>query len=306
MADIIIIGAGPAGLTAAIYAARAGMNTVVYEAESYGGQIINTPEIGNYPGLKDVSGYEFATNLYEQALSFGATVEFDRIVSVTGSVQEGFTVKGEYGTENTAKAIIIATGAKNRHMGIPLEEKLTGRGVSYCATCDGTFYKGKNVAVFGGGNTAVEDAIYLAGICNKVTIIHRRDEFRAEKNLVQRLLALPNVETELSYTVDELIADDDGKLKGVMLKSRKDDSRKELAVNGLFVAIGQIPSNAPFAELIDLDEAGYAAAGEDCRTKVKGIFTAGDNRVKSVRQLTTAAADGACAALAACELIREV
>ena len=302
MTDIAIIGAGTAGLTAAIYARRAGMETVVYEAESYGGQIINTPEIENYPSVRNISGYEFATNLYEQAVSLGAKVEFDRIVSVEGDAASGFTLRGEYGAEQKARAVIIATGAKNRHMGIPFEDKFTGRGVSYCATCDGAFYKGKTAAVFGGGNTAVEDAIYLSALCSKVYIIHRRDEFRADAGLVSRLLSLQNIEPLMSYVVKGLEGQD--RLSGLILESTKDGSEKSIDTDALFVAIGQVPSNDVFKDLIALDESGYALAGEDCFSTCEGIFIAGDNRTKKVRQLTTAAADGAIAALAACDFIR--
>jgi len=303
MADIAIIGAGTAGLTAAIYACRAGMDTVVIEAESYGGQIINTPEIENYPGIKNISGFDFATGLYEQASSLGARFEFDRINKIEGDAVGGFVLTGEYGTLIEAKALIVATGAKNRHMGLPLEEQLAGRGISYCATCDGSFFKGKDVAVFGGGNTALEDAEYLAGLCNKVYIIHRRDEFRGEKANVDRLMGHANVEACLSYVVKELKSED-GRLSSVLLESRKGEAEREISVSALFVAIGQIPSNDLVKGIVELDEAGYVKAGEDCKTSVEGIFTAGDGRTKKVRQLTTAAADGAVAATAACEFIR--
>jgi len=301
MADIAIIGAGTAGLTAAIYCRRAGMDTVIYEAEAYGGQIINTPEIENYPGLMNISGYEFATKLYEQATALGATLEFDKIISVERNEDNTFTLKGSYGTSATCKAVIIATGAKNRPMGIADEEKLTGRGVSYCATCDGAFYKGKTVAVFGGGNTAVEDAIYLADICSKVYIIHRRDEFRAEKRLTDTLFSKENVERLTPYVVSGLKSEK--RLTGIEVTNKVDGTTKEIELDGLFVAIGQIPRNEEFKDLIALED-GYVAAGEDCLTDQKGIFTAGDCRSKKVRQLTTAAADGATAALAACEYVR--
>ncbi|SMC61082.1 thioredoxin reductase (NADPH) [Oscillospiraceae bacterium] len=301
MADIAIIGAGTAGLTAAIYARRGGMDTVVYEAEAYGGQIINTPEIENYPGLMNISGFEFATKLYEQAAALGARIEFDKIVKIECKEDGTFTLKGGYGTSEDCKAVIIATGAKNRPMGLDGEEKLTGKGISYCATCDGSFYKGKTVAVFGGGNTAVEDAIYLADICSKVYIIHRRDEFRAEKHLVDTLFSKSNVERLTPYVVSALKSD--GRLTGIEVTNKADGTVKEIDLDGLFVAIGQIPRNEEFKDLISLKE-GYVAAGEDCLTDKEGIFTAGDCRDKKVRQLTTAAADGATAALAACEYIR--
>ncbi len=302
MADIIIIGAGTAGLTAAIYAKRAGMEAVVFESDSYGGQIINTPEIENYPGIKNVSGFEFATSLYEQAVSLGARVEFDRIISIEGSVESGFTVKGEYGTTETGKCIIIAAGARNRHMGIAGEEKFEGRGISYCATCDGSFFKGKTTAVVGGGNTALEDAVYLSDLCEKVYIIHRRDEYRADAAQVELLRSRDNIEEVLSYVVKDLKGED--RLGSLVLESRKDGSVRELTVDGVFVAIGQIPSSDLFKGLVDMDESGYIVAGEDCHTGTAGIFAAGDIRTKKVRQLTTAASDGAVAALAACDLIR--
>ncbi len=301
MADIAIIGAGTAGLTAAIYARRAGMETVIYEAEAYGGQIINTPEIENYPGLMNISGYEFATKLYEQATALGATLEFDKIVSIDRNDDNTFTLKGGYGTSATYKAVIIATGAKNRPMGLDGEEKLTGRGISYCATCDGAFYKGKTVAVFGGGNTAVEDAIYLSDICSRVYIIHRRDEFRAEKRLTDTLFSKDNVVRLTPCVVSALKSDK--RLTGIEVTNKADGTVKEIELDGLFVAIGQIPRNEEFKDLISLED-GYVAAGEDCLTDQKGIFTAGDCRTKKVRQLTTAAADGATAALAACEYVR--
>ncbi|MBQ4271590.1 MAG: FAD-dependent oxidoreductase [Clostridiales bacterium] len=302
MADIIIIGAGTAGLTAAIYAKRAGMEAVVFESDSYGGQIINTPEIENYPGIKNVSGFEFATSLCEQAVSLGASVEFDKIVSIEGTYETGFTVKGEYGTTETGKCIIIAAGARNRHMGIAGEEKFEGRGISYCATCDGSFFKGKTTAVVGGGNTALEDAVYLSDLCEKVYIIHRRDEYRADAAQVEILRSRDNIEEVLSYVVKDLKGED--RLEGLVLESRKDGSVRELTVDGVFVAIGQIPSSDLFKGLVDMDEFGYIISGEDCNTSAAGILAAGDIRTKKVRQLTTAASDGAVAALAACDLIR--
>jgi len=302
MADIIIIGAGTAGLTAAIYAKRAGMEAVVFESDSYGGQIINTPEIENYPGIRNVSGFEFATSLYEQAVSLGARVEFDKIVSIEGTYETGFTVKGEYGTTETGKCIIIAAGARNRHMGIAGEEKFEGRGISYCATCDGSFFKGKTTAVVGGGNTALEDAVYLSDLCEKVYIIHRRDEYRADAAQVELLRSRGNIEEVLSYVVKDLKGED--RLNSLVLESRKDGSIRELTVDGVFVAIGQIPSSDLFKGIVDMDEFGYIISGEDCHTSAAGILAAGDIRTKKVRQLTTAASDGAVAALAACDLIR--
>lgn len=300
MADIIIVGAGPAGLSAAIYARRAGMSTVVYEAESYGGQIINTPEVENYPAIAKISGFDFADSLYKQAEALGAEVKFDKVTAIAQTA-DGFEVSTEYSGTETCKAVVLAVGAKNRHMGIDREEELTGKGVSYCATCDGAFYKGKTVAVTGGGNTAVEDAIYLCGMAEKVYLVHRRNEFRAEETLVNAAKAIPNLEIVTPYVVKELKGEP--KLSSVVLENREDGSAKELAVDGLFVAIGQEPATADFKDLITLS-GGYIEAGEDCRTNVPGIFAAGDGRTKKVRQLTTACADGAVAALAAVDYIK--
>ena len=300
MADIIIVGAGPAGLSAAIYARRAGMNTVVYEAESYGGQIINTPEIENYPAIAKISGFDFADGLYKQAEALGAEIKFDKVTEIR-PVEGEFEVATEYSGTETCKAVVLAVGAKNRHMGIAREEELTGKGVSYCATCDGAFYKGKTVAVTGGGNTAVEDAIYLCGMAEKVYLVHRRNEFRAEETLVNAAKAIENLEFVTPYVVKELKGEP--KLSSVVLENREDGSEKELAVDGLFVAIGQEPATASFKDLVTLT-GGYIEAGEDCRTNVPGIFAAGDGRTKKVRQLTTACADGAVAALAAVDFIK--
>jgi thioredoxin reductase (NADPH) len=300
MADIIIVGAGPAGLSASIYARRAGMNTVVYEAESYGGQIINTPEIENYPAIAKISGFDFADGLYKQAEALGAKIKFDKVTEIR-PVEGGFEVATEYSGTETCKAVVLAVGAKNRHMGIAREEELTGKGVSYCATCDGAFYKGKTVAVTGGGNTAVEDAIYLCGMAEKVYLVHRRNEFRAEETLVNVAKAIENLEFVTPYVVKELKGDP--KLSSVILENREDGSEKELTVDGLFVAIGQEPATASFKDLVTLS-GGYIEAGEDCRTNVPGIFAAGDGRTKKVRQLTTACADGAVAALAAVDFIK--
>ena len=301
MTDIAIIGAGTAGLTAAVYARRAGATVTIFEGEAPGGQIINTPEIDNFPGLPGVSGYEYANKLFEQAQAFGAEFVFDKVKKVEGSLEEGFVLTTEYGTICEAKTIIIASGVKRREMGLAGEQEYTGRGISYCATCDGAFFKGKTAAVFGGGNTAVEDAAYLANICKKVYIIHRRNEFRANKALVDEMLAHDNVETKLSFTVSAIHGDD--KLTGVTLTS-VDGHDEELPTDALFVAIGLIPENGVFLQLVDLDDAGYVIADETCETSTPGVFAAGDCRTKDVRQLVTAAADGAVAAVAASRLSR--
>lgn len=299
MTDVAIIGAGTAGLTAAIYARRAGRTVTIFEAEAPGGQIINTPEIDNFPALPGVSGYEYANKLFEQAQELGAEFVFDKIRKIEGSLEEGFSMTGEYGSVCEAKTVIIASGVKRREMGLAGEQEYSGRGISYCATCDGAFFKGKTAAVFGGGNTAVEDAAYLADICEKVYIIHRRNEFRADKALVDELLSHPNVETKLSRTVSAIHGDD--KLTSVTLTSI-DGVEEELVTDALFVAIGLIPDNEVFKDLVALDDAGYVIAGEDCETGTPGVFAAGDCRTKDVRQLVTAASDGATAAIKASRL----
>lgn len=300
MFDIIIVGAGTAGLSAAIYAVRAGKRVLILEKKTYGGQIVNTPEVENYPGIAKISGFEFATNLCNQAKDLGAELKYEGVVSIERHTAQIFKVITD-SKEYTCSAVILATGAKNRPLGVAGEEKLIGAGVSYCATCDGMFFRGRDVAVVGGGNTALEDALFLSNYCNKVYLIHRRDEFRGEKRQADRIREKSNVELVLSSKVVELKYDD--AVTGVVVESTKDGARRELQVQGVFVAIGQMPDNEAYAELVDLDSKGYIVAGEDCRTSCDGIFVAGDCRTKKVRQLATAAADGAVAALAACEYI---
>lgn len=300
MYDIIIIGAGPAGLTAAIYACRAEKSTLVLEAKSYGGQIINTPDIANYPVAPGISGFEFATTLYNQAKDLGAQIVFEKAVAVEDG--ETKTVR----TPNNAyegKAVILATGAENRKLGVEGEDKLVGRGISYCATCDGNFFRKKDVAVAGGGNTAVEDALYLADLANTVYLIHRRDSFRADAALVSKLKAKENVQFVLNSNVTKLVAE--MRLQAVEVTDKLTGEVKTLPVQGLFVAVGQVPENENFKTLVELDAGGYAVAGENCRTKTPGIFVAGDNRTKDVRQLVTAASDGAVAATEAIKYLNQ-
>ena len=299
MFDLIIVGAGTAGLSAAIYGVRAGKSVLVLEGAAYGGQIINTPEIENYPGIKKISGFEFATNLYNQAKELGAEIRFEKVLSV--QEKNGHKIVVTKDKEYEAKAVILATGAKNRNLGIEKEQELVGKGVSYCATCDGMFYRGKVVAVNGGGNTAVEDATFLSEYVEKVYVIHRRDSFRADKAEVDRLVAKKNVELVLNSTIKALESDASG-LTGILVVD-KDGKERRIQVDGLVVAIGQAPDNEAFRNEVDLDGKGYISAGEDCSTKTAGIFTAGDCRTKAVRQLATAASDGAVAALAAVNYI---
>ena len=302
MYDIVIIGAGPAGLSAAIYGQRAGKKTLLIDAKGFGGQIINTPEVENYPGIKKVSGLELATNLYEQATELGAEIVYEKAVGIedTGASKKVKTESAVYET----KSVIIATGAKNRPMGLENEEKYTGAGVSYCATCDGAFFRGRDVAVIGGGNTALEDAEVLSGIADKVYLIHRRDQFRGEEANVKRLREKDNVEFVLNSVPVELVGDT--MISGLKVKNVKTEEVITLLVQGVFVAIGQMPDNKDFADVAGLNDKGYVAAGEGCLTATPGIFTAGDCRTKKVRQLATAAADGAVAALAAVEYINNL
>ncbi len=302
MYDLMIIGAGTAGLSAAIYAARAGLSTLVFEGAMYGGQIIVSPTVENYPGIGCISGADFAANLYTQAEQLGVEFAFETVVCAENHSDKK-VVKTESATYE-GKTLILATGAKNRPLGIEGEDRLTGRGVSYCATCDGSFFQGKTVAVMGGGNTALEDAEVLSKLCSKVYLIHRRSEFRGESSQVERLKKLDNVEFILDTTIVALKGE--AALSGVTLEHLPTKEQRLLELDGLFVAIGQIPQNAAFTDLVEMDSYGYIRASEDCRTNVEGIYAAGDGRTKTVRQLVTAAADGAVAALAAAEYIRSL
>ena len=294
MKDMIIVGAGTAGLSAAIYAQRSGLKALVLEGNAYGGQIVNTPDIENYPGIAHISGFDFATNLYQQALDLGAKVQYEKVVEVIddGKIKTVKTTKSEYQT----KALILATGLVRRHIGLPNEDRFMGKGVSYCATCDGAFFKNKVVAVNGGGNVALEDAQYLADLCEKVYIIHRRDAFRAEQAEINRILEKKNIECVYDSTVTKLNGNDH--LESIEVRDKEGNTR-QLDVAALFVAIGQIPLNEAFKNIVDLDESGYIKADELGYTNHPGIFAAGDCRVKSLRQLATAASDGANAATSA-------
>ena len=299
MFDIIIVGAGTAGLSAAIYATRAGKSALMLEGTAYGGQIINTPEIENYPGIKHTSGFEFATELYEQAKEHGAEIKYEKVTGIESVNGEHVVVTAK--EKYPCKAVILATGTINKKLGLAHEDEWLGAGISYCATCDGAFYKGKDVAVNGGGSTALEDAIFLSGYCNKVYLVHRRDEFRGEHTLVEELKAKENAEFVLNSNIVAL--EGDKSLEAIVVEDKNTGEKRNISVSGLFLAIGRKAGNEPFAGSVKLDDWGYIEAGEDCKTNIPGIFTAGDCRTKAVRQLTTAAADGAVAALAACQYI---
>lgn len=299
MYDIVIVGAGTAGMSAAIYGVRSGKKVLLLEEKNYGGQIVNTPEVENYPGIIKTSGFEFATNLFNQAKSLGAEIKYEKALKI----EDNGTLKTIVTNKNTyeAKTVIIATGAKNRQLRLENEKKLIGSGVSYCATCDGMFFRGRDVAVVGGGNTALEDAMFLSNYCNKVYIIHRRDKLRGEEKIAKAISEKDNIEMVWNSNVIKILGDN--QVEGITVKNSVDGSEKNIKVSGLFIAVGQEPDNYDFQSVIKLDEKGYVIAGEDCRTETNGIFTAGDCRTKSVRQLTTAASDGAVAAIGACEYI---
>lgn len=299
MYDILIIGGGPAGLTAAIYAARAGKRTAILEREAAGGQIVSAPLVENYPGAPSVSGAELAGRMRAQAEALGAELLYTEAAGLE-KTQTGFRVLCTDGTRE-ARTVILATGASHRRLGLPGEELLTGCGVSYCALCDGAFYEGADVAVVGGGETALQDALFLASTCRSVTLIHRRDRFRAGAQLVSRAERQGNIRILRSRTVEKLLWLDEA-LQGLLLTNLKTGQTERLDVEGLFVAVGQVPQSAPFADAV-AEENGYYLAGEDTKTSLPGVFAAGDGRRKQVRQLTTAVSDGTAAAIAACRYL---
>ena len=300
MYDIIVVGGGPAGLTAALYASRAGKKVLVLEGETPGGQINYSPHVDNYPGLPGMDGQTFAKTLTQQALEQGVELVNEPAVAfrIQGDQMEIKTDEERY----TSASVILATGVTQRRLGLEGEDELIGMGVSYCAVCDGAFYQDMPVAVVGGGDTALQEALFLSERCSKVTVIHRRDLFRGEAKLLDQLRARPNVEFLLSHTVKALKQDENG-LTGLVLRDLHANEDRELAVDGLVVAVGQEPRNKIFASFLSTDERGYLMAGEDCATSLSGVFAAGDCRTKDVRQLTTAVGDGAVAALAACEYV---
>lgn len=290
MYDTVVIGAGPAGLTSALYLARANQQVLVLEQKSYGGQIINANKIENYPGIDSISGFDFATNLYNQVKNLNVEIKYETVLRVDEN-KRVITNRNEY----QARTVIIATGATNRKLGLETEEKLVGRGISYCATCDGNFYRNKVVAVIGGGNTALEDALYLSNLASKVYLIHRREEFRGNEQTLEKLKKKDNVELLLNAIVLSLKGED--KLEAITIKQI--DKIENISIDGLFVAIGQEPKNEIFQNVVDLDENGYIITHEEVLTKTKGIYAIGDARVKEIRQLTTATGDGTIAAMIA-------
>ena len=298
MYDLIIIGAGPAGLTAAVYGMRAGLRVLVLEEQAPGGQLALTPEVENYPSWPKISGWELASKIHEQAVAAGAEVRSEPVTGLR-KTESGWIVDTAAGSHE-GRRIIVANGAKRRKLGCPGETEFTGRGVSYCAVCDGAFFRGKTVCVVGGGNTAMEDALYLAEICPKVYLIHRRDSFRGEQKLQKAVAASERIEVLWNTTVEAV--EGEGRVQRVRLAGGQAGT---LDTDGVFVAVGLAPDNERFAGVLELEN-GYIRAGEDCRTSAHGIFAAGDTRTKEIRQILTAAADGAVAAtLAAAELHAE-
>ena len=300
MNDILVVGGGTAGLTAAIYARRAGRTVLVLESTGFGGQITASHLVENYPGIPAVSGLDYSDALLKQAKDLGAETKF---AQVTGAEQipGGFRLTAGK-KEFEGKALILATGAKHRTLGLPREEELVGRGVSYCAVCDGAFFKDKDTAVAGGGDSALQSALFLSGVAKSVALIHRRDTFRAQAAYGEAAKTKANITFVMDSNVTAL--EGENTLNAITLTDKSGGS-KTIPVEGLFIEVGQIPDNGPFAQLAELDGGGYFAAGEDCRTKTPGVFVAGDCRSKELRQLTTAAADGSVAATAACQWLDE-
>ena len=296
--DIIVIGGGPAGLTAAIYAKRANKSVLVIEKETFGGQITFSPKVENIPGFSELSGNEFAEKLVEQAIYQGADFESCYVLNIIDG--ETKTVNTDIGTFES-KAVIISTGAKHRLLGVENEEKFVGEGISFCAVCDGAFYKDGVVGVIGGGNSALQEALLLSELAKKVYVIQNLDFLTGEDKLCEQIKSKENVEIITGTVVDKVLGDTS--FSGIRIKKVSDGETKDLTLDGLFIAIGLVPQNEPFADVIELDERGYAISDENCLTKTNGIFVAGDCRTKKIRQVTTAACDGAIAALAACDYV---
>ncbi|MBR0112701.1 MAG: FAD-dependent oxidoreductase [Clostridia bacterium] len=299
MYDIIIVGAGPAGLTAALYARRANKSVLVLEQSTFGGQVTFSPQIENYPGFVTMSGNEFIDKLVDQVIEQGAEIDLKTVTGIkdNGDTKTVVTTRGEF----EAKAVILATGVKHRETGLAAEERLVGHGVSYCAVCDGAFYKNKTVAVLGGGNSALQEAVLLSELAEKVYILQDLDFLTGEAKLVEKINAKDNVEVFTGCLLSDIIGEE--AVNGVEITFKADSSKKVIPVDGLFVAIGLIPDNDKFASVTDLDEYGYFNSDENCLTRTPGVFVAGDCRKKRIRQITTASADGAVAALAACRYI---
>ena len=293
MYDLIIVGAGPAGLSAAVYGRRAGLNLLVLEkAAMGGGQVLNTYEVDNYLGMPGIDGFVLGEKFRSHAEELGAAFQKGRVTAVRDEGQQKIVETAD-GSVLEARALILACGAEHAKLGAPGEESYRGQGVSYCATCDGAFYKKRDVVVVGGGDVAVEDAVYLARLCRKVYLIHRRDSLRAAKSLQEKLFSCENVEVIWDSTLKEIKGSD--LVEAVTIHHIKEEREQELAVDGVFIAVGMHPNTEAFRDIVGCDERGYLIAGEDCATDVPGIFAAGDIRTKALRQIVTAVSDGACA-----------
>ncbi|MDR0879719.1 MAG: FAD-dependent oxidoreductase [Clostridioides sp.] len=301
MKDLIVIGAGPAGLTAGLYAVRAGLDVSVYEKNVYGGQVTSTPEVENYPSVQKVSGFEFANNIYTQTVSQGVKMEFDEVLGIEDRGDHKI-VKTSSGDVET-RTVIIANGVERRKLGVKGEQEFTMKGVTYCATCDGAFFKGQDVAIVGGGNTALEDALDLSNTSSKVYLIHRGDHFTGQKVLQDAVIARENIEIISNSVVEEIAGDTN--VKEIIVKSQIDGSTKSINVKGVFVAIGLIPNNGMFGDVIDLDKHGYIISDDSCKTNVEGVYVAGDCRTKFLRQIITAASDGAVASVQAVNYVNQ-
>ncbi len=303
MYDIIIIGAGPAGLTAAIYAARAEKKVLLIEKETFGGQITHSPRVENYPGFESLSGSDLGGKLFEHAAALGADIELDTVTGIREADNGTLAVVCESGGSPEGRAAIIATGSRHRDLGVAGEERFVGEGISYCAVCDGAFYKGKTVAVIGGGNSALQEAVLLSEGCAHVTVVQNLAFLTGEESLQKILHTRDNVDFIYNATVDAILGED--AFAGITIRDAETGATRDLHVDGIFVCIGQVPENGPFADVVALNDYGYVVADESCRptTTIPGVFVAGDCRTKSVRQVTTATADGAVAALAACRYV---
>lgn len=300
MTDLIVVGGGPAGMTAALYARRNNKSVLVLEKNGFGGQITYSPKVENLPGNLSISGNEFAEKFLDQILAQGAEIDFATVTGVE-KTEEGFTVHSDCG-DYESRAVILATGVKHRMLGLSGENELVGQGISFCAVCDGEFYRDKTVVVAGGGNSALQEAILLAENCKAVIMVQDLDFFTGEQKSQDALFARPNVKTVTGTTLKELVTED-GKLTGVVTEKTATGVRNTIACDGLFVAIGLIPENDAFKDVTDLNSYGYFDSDERCLTKTEGLFVAGDCRSKTLRQVVTAAADGAMAAVAACRYL---
>ena len=301
MYDIIIVGGGPAGMTAAVYGLRAGKSVLVIEKNGFGGQIAYSPKVENIPGTKVISGAEFADQLTDQVMSLGADVELEKVIKVE-KADGTFRVFTEEESVYEGRTVILALGVKHRMLGLPGEEELIGNGISFCAVCDGAFYAGQEVAMIGGGNSALQEALLLSEVCTKVTVVQNLAGFTGEKKLADALMEKENV-TAIFSTVVVGYESENGNLTGLRLRHTETGEESQISVDGAFLAVGLVPENGPFADHAELNPWGYFDSGEDCRTRTEGLFVAGDCRSKTIRQVVTASADGAIAAMAACRYL---